>query len=71
MHYECLENSNKGICHNQRTVQIQNEQYTPKQKFRSVNSHTQTLYVQHLSGNTKEDDLYELFGVRTSTKYLK
>ena len=31
---------------------------------------TQTLHIGNLSDNTKEDDLYELLGLR-STKYLK
>ena len=69
---ECLQSSDKGICHGQKTEQIQNVQYPPKQKIKQTanSSQTQTLYIGNLSDYTTEDDLYELFGLR-STKYLK
>ena len=67
-----MQSSDKGICHGQKTVQIQNVQYPRKQKIRQTanSSQTQTLYIGNLSDYTTEDDLYELFGLR-STKYLK
>ena len=44
---------------------------TLQNKFRSINSQTQTLNVRNLSDNNNtEDDLYKLFGLR-ATKYLK
>ena len=36
----------------------------------AITSNGQTLYIGNLSDYTTEDDLYELFGLR-STKYLK
>ena len=67
---ECLQSSDKGIYHDQKTEQIQNVQYPPKQKINQTanSSQTQTLYIGNLSDYTTEDDLYELFGLR-STKY--
>ena len=67
-HNECLQKKVSVIT--KRTEQTQNEQYTPKQKLKSLNSRTQTRYVGNLRDNTTKDDLYELFGLR-STKYLK
>ena len=71
-HNECLQNSDKDICHGQKTEQIQNVQYAPKQKIKQIanSSQTQTLYIGNLSDYTTEDELYELSGLR-STKYLK
>ena len=69
---KCLQSSDKGIFHGQKTEQIQNVQYAPKQKTKQIanSSQTQTLYVGNLSDYTTEADLYEFFGLR-STKYLK
>ena len=69
---ECLQSSDKGICHGQKAEQIQNVQYAPEQKIKQIanSSRTQTLYIENLSDYTTEDDLYKLFGLR-STKYLK
>ena len=71
-HNECLQSSDKDICHDQKTEQIQNVQYAPKQKIKQIanSSHTQTLFIGNLSGYTTEDDLCELFGIR-STNHLK
>ena len=41
-----------------------------KIKQTANSSQTQTLYIGNLSDYTTEDDLYELFGLRSS-KYLK
>ena len=56
----------------QKAEQIQNVQYAPKQKIKQITKclQTQTLYIGNLSDCTTEDDLYELFGLR-STNYLK
>ena len=64
--------SDKDICRGQKTEQIQNVQYAPKQKIKQIanSSQTQTLHIGNLSDYTTEDDLYELFELR-STKYLK
>ena len=71
-HNECLQISDKDICHDQKIEQIHNVHYTLKQKIKQIaNSlQTQTLYIGNLSDYTNEDDLYELFGLR-STYYLK
>ena len=51
---ECLQSSDKGICHGQKTEQIENVQYRPKQKMKQTanSSQTQTLYIGHLSDYT-------------------
>ena len=69
---EYLQSSDKGTCHVQKTEQIKNVHYAPKQKIKQIaNSlQTQTLYIGNLSDYITEDDLYELFGLH-STKYLK
>ena len=69
---EYLQSSDKGICHGQKTEQIQNVQYAPKQKIKQIanSPQIQTLYIGNLSDYTTEDDSYELFGLR-NTKYLK
>ena len=72
MRNECLQSSDKDICHDQKTEQIQNLQYAPKQELKQIanRSQTQTRFIGNLNDNTTEDDLYELIGLR-STKYLK
>ena len=72
MRNECLQSSDKDICHDQKTEQIQNLQYAPKQELKQIanRSQTQTRFTGNLNDNTTEDDLYELIGLR-STKYLK
>ena len=71
-HNEGLQSSDKDICQYQKTEQIQNVQYAPKRKIKQIanNSQTETLYIGKLSDYTTDDDLYELFGLR-STNYLK
>ena len=36
MHNECLQSPDKGICYNQKTEQIQNVLYVPKQKLKKI-----------------------------------
>ena len=39
---ECLQSSDKGMCHGQKTEQIQNVQYPPKQKIKQTANSSQT-----------------------------
>ena len=69
-HNECLQSLDRDIVTAKKQSKF--KMYAPKQNIKQIANSllTQTLYIGNLSDHTTEDDLYELFGLR-STKYLK
>ena len=49
---ECLQSSDKGICHGQKTEQIQNVQYPPKQKIKQTVT-TELIKLNGIEFNSK------------------